>query len=182
MSYSEYMSFILGLIFALVAGVVVGVVAFLRSKKMKDAAVEWDERTIQVRSNAGQWSFFITLAASFVAWVASNVQAHNEGAEIQFFSPWGVMFWSMLVIYGVSYAYFNYMSSESLLDGDWKRHRLKGSVLMLMGVGLAMWFINHQMPFFTYVSMGVILCAIFFLTLAIRGRVQATKGTKEVKQ
>ena len=84
MSYSEYMSFILGLIFALVAGVVVGVVAFLRSKKMKDAAVEWDERTIQVRSNAGQWSFFITLAASFVAWVASNVQAHNEGAEIQF--------------------------------------------------------------------------------------------------
>ena len=161
MNYGNYIAFIVGMTAGILA---VGFGLHVRSKT-RGADPIMDERTALINMRGGQWAFYIITVVAFVVWVVDNVKLGQQGEVVEFFSPWGVMFFTCIVIFGLTRGYSHYLSSQSLLDGDSKHYRTMGLVLFLGGIGTSR-ATELLHPFFHYVSLIALIGACFFLLLS----------------
>jgi cytochrome b561 len=80
--------------FAMYVGFVVGLLAAAIM-----ALVATDARTRLVKVGAFHWAALAITVVSFVIWVTGNVLRHMGGQEIRFFSPWGIVFGCVCLVF-----------------------------------------------------------------------------------
>lgn len=152
MSFEEFMGFVTGVLVAIVA---CAAVMYYLTKKKQSSLMEFDERTTYIRGRASQWSFYISFAGVLVAWIADNVLANSRGEAINFFSPWGIMVWGMIFVFILAQGLSYYLNSSSMLDGESKKLRIIG--IVLIASGLLMRVANSEFPFFHYWQLGSLI-------------------------
>lgn len=158
MSYSEFLGFASGLGF----GIVLAMALYL----WKGRRVSQDERTAMVHTKAGQWGFYASAALVFLLWVAENLRVGQEQGEVQFFSPLGIAFWSMIAIYLMAVIYHQWASSGSVLAGNTEKQRMLGFVLAANTVTMS--GLSRSVPAFLYVQAAMCLAAIYLIYISRR--------------
>lgn len=133
MSFTMYLGFVTGML----GGGLVAVIALLIAKKKGvPAMVEEDERTELIKVRAGNFTFWAMGLFSYVGWVTDNVMRHLKDLPVAFFSPWGIIFFALVVIYLAAWYYESWKVSDNEAapdDNEMKKLRI---ALIALGASL----------------------------------------------
>jgi hypothetical protein len=130
-----YMGFIIGMV---VGALSVAVGLMVAKKKGVAPLVEEDERTELIGVRAGNMTFWAAGGFSFVGWVTDNVMRNFKGEPVAFFSPWSLIFFAMVVVYGLAWYYEGRKVSDDDAAPDDKELKKMHLALMAMGMSVVM--------------------------------------------
>lgn len=72
---------------------------------------ECDERTEQIKTQAGSLSFFLLGGVSFLGWLFDNAQSYLAGQPPRIVSPWSIMLGASIFIYLGANLYYQWQFS-----------------------------------------------------------------------
>lgn len=133
MSYA----WLFGLLVGILAGVGVGVVAWLGARKLsKRQETESDERTQMMRTQASATAFYVTAGLAALGWLYQIADGYLKGAEAPVVTPWSIMLAAMLFIYLGANLYQQWKNTVwSDLDAQERAQLQRKAALLLTGVG-----------------------------------------------
>lgn len=130
MSFSGFMGFVTGLLSA--GALLLARLWYTRRKGI----VESDEMTRLIVTRATSTSFWGIGALCLLAWVADNALRSQRGDRVQFYSPWGIIFFATIILYLAAYMYHRWVLTGELVEREKVRKKQAAIGLIVAGAAI----------------------------------------------